>query len=188
MRRIEGKNLLERFIGHQCVRTGRNVSINDMAQLLRFSHSRWFPHSGEMVSRHFHTVLQVLPAFANEMIKPLSFNDMLLNILKNIKNYPWFKEFIVVIDWTHIYPRTKPFRIGLRGKTSAHRMSWLSVHSTCITCGYCLAGKVLPATGGYSPMQRRDRILTFLTCHKVYNCILIYIYKLLWLFIAMASC
>lgn len=39
----------------------------------------------------FHIVLQVLAAFAKETTKTLLFGDTPLEILKNLKYYPWFK-------------------------------------------------------------------------------------------------
>lgn len=74
------------MIGHNC----RNILIQDV-----------FQHCKETVSHYFHNVLQALAAFAKEMIKP-PLDGILLDILKTIKYYPWFKDCIRAIDSTHI--------------------------------------------------------------------------------------
>lgn len=74
-------------VGHNC----RNFLVQDV-----------FQHSGETVSRHFHTVLQAFAAFAKEMIKPPSLDETPSEILRNMKYYPWFKDCIGAIDGTHI--------------------------------------------------------------------------------------
>lgn len=115
-----------------------------------------FPYYGETMSLHFHTVLLLLAAFAEEMIKSLLFDQMPLQILKNTKYYPWLRDCIGAIEKTHIpvvvlVEKALPYRSGR--KTSAHKMSWLFVHLTCISLGYCLGWKVLPMTRGYLPRQ-----------------------------------
>lgn len=74
-------------IVHNC----RNFLVQDIFQL-----------SGETVSRHFHSVLRALATFAKEMTKPPSFKEIPLEILKNMKYYPWFKDCTGAIDGMHI--------------------------------------------------------------------------------------
>lgn len=77
------------------------------------------------MSRHFHAAIQALTIFAKEMIKPPLFDETPLEILKNMKNYPWFKNCIGATDVAQIpaIVQRKPFHVGLGGKTIAHRMS-----------------------------------------------------------------
>lgn len=57
-----------------------------------------FQHSGEMVSCHFHTILHAFASFAGEMIKLPPFDETSSQILKNMKYYPWFKDYIEAIE------------------------------------------------------------------------------------------
>lgn len=45
-----------------------------------------FQHSGETVSRYFHTVLHALAVFSKEMIKPPPLDDVPNEILRNTKH------------------------------------------------------------------------------------------------------
>ncbi|RZB80673.1 hypothetical protein D0Y65_030390, partial [Glycine soja] len=63
-----------------------------------------FQHSGETISRHFHSVLEALCMLAKDIIKPVdpSFRDTLDEILKDVRYRPYFRDCIGVIDGTHI--------------------------------------------------------------------------------------
>lgn len=116
-----------------------------------------FQHSRKMVS------LQTLAAFANEMIKPPSFDDTPPDILTNMKCYPWFRDCIncvSVINGTYIHAVSPTKKIVLykfeRKKMNAHEYHsylfiWLVFDA--IRPGW----KVLSMTRWYFQRQQRDR-------------------------------
>lgn len=77
------------------------------------------------MTRHFHAAIQALTTFTKEMIELPLFDETPLKILKNMKNCPSFENCIGAIDVTQIpaIVQKKPFRVGLGGKRSAHRIS-----------------------------------------------------------------
>lgn len=100
-------------VGHNC----RNFLVQDV-----------FQHSGETVSRHFHTVLRAFAAFAKEMIKPPSLDETPSEILRNMKYYPWFKDCIGAIDGTHIpavvpADQAVPYRSGRKNECTQNVMA-----------------------------------------------------------------
>lgn len=65
------------------------------------------------------------------MIKPASFEDTSLEILKNMKHYPWLKDCISAIDWTHI-PAVLP-----TDKVTSYRFERkMSAHSVLTVCSF----------------------------------------------------
>ncbi|XP_043701073.1 uncharacterized protein LOC122651655 [Telopea speciosissima] len=61
-----------------------------------------FQHSGETVSRHFHSVLAALQIFAQEMIQSPSFEETPPEIKSNRKYFSFFANCIGAIDGTHM--------------------------------------------------------------------------------------
>lgn len=115
VRHIKGRRIPERLALCESVRTSREVSVNDRTQLWQLFHSRnMFQHSG----RRFHAVLRALAAFAKKMIKLASFSP---EIVKNIRYYIWFRDFIRAIDGTHMpvdceYGKVLPLSEGYLSK------------------------------------------------------------------------
>ncbi|KAL5726080.1 hypothetical protein ACHQM5_009151 [Ranunculus cassubicifolius] len=60
-----------------------------------------FQHSGETISRHFNTVLNVIVALAGDFFEPASPTTP-LEILEDPRFYPYFKNYVGAIDGTHI--------------------------------------------------------------------------------------
>ncbi|XP_075492429.1 uncharacterized protein LOC142530477 [Primulina tabacum] len=88
-----------------------------------------FQHSGETVSRQFHSVLESIWKLSRDIIKPidLNFTDV-SEYIKNDKRYwPYFKDCIGAIDGTHICIRVPPSKqidfIGRKGYTSTNVMA-----------------------------------------------------------------
>ncbi|XP_073282363.1 protein ALP1-like isoform X3 [Primulina huaijiensis] len=88
-----------------------------------------FQHSGETVSRQFHSVLESIWKLSRDIIKPidLNFTDV-PEYIKNDKRYwPYFKDCIGAIDGTHICIRVPPSKqidfIGRKGYTSTNVMA-----------------------------------------------------------------
>ncbi|KAG4949078.1 hypothetical protein JHK82_042273 [Glycine max] len=91
----------------------RNVSIYEQVGLFLYMLSqpgsvrnckKRFQHSGETISRYFHSVLKVVCMFAKDIIKHVdpSFRDTLDEILKDARYHPYFRDCIGAIDGTHI--------------------------------------------------------------------------------------
>ncbi|KAG4925069.1 hypothetical protein JHK87_050609 [Glycine soja] len=61
-------------------------------------------HSGETISRHFHSVLEVVCMFAKDIFKPIdsSFRDTPNEILKDARYRPYFRDCIGAIDEVYI--------------------------------------------------------------------------------------
>lgn len=103
----------------------RNFAIQDV-----------FQHSGKTVSCHFHVLPHVLAAFAKKMIKPSSFNDAPLEILRNMKYYPWFTYCIGAINGTLIpliVPTKKAvsFKSGRKDECTQNFMAFCSFNMQC---------------------------------------------------------
>ncbi|XP_073133725.1 uncharacterized protein [Henckelia pumila] len=88
-----------------------------------------FQHSGETVSRHFHSVLHSIWKLSRDIIKPV--DPKFTNVSEYIKNdkryWPYFKDCIGAIDGTHICIRVPPSKqvefIGRKGFTSTNVMA-----------------------------------------------------------------
>ena len=61
-----------------------------------------FQHSGETVSRHFHSVLQALNRLVPHYIKPPNHSELATSISSNPKFYPFFGDCIGALDGTYI--------------------------------------------------------------------------------------
>uniref|UniRef100_A0A0R0KSP5 Uncharacterized protein n=1 Tax=Glycine max TaxID=3847 RepID=A0A0R0KSP5_SOYBN len=84
-----------------------------------------FQHSGETIYRHFHSVLEVVCMFANDIIKPVdpSFRDTPDEILKDVRYRPYFRDCIGAIDGVYI---------GRKGYTTTNVMA-VCEFSMCFT-------------------------------------------------------
>lgn len=109
----------------------------------------------------FHTVLCTLVAFANQMIKPPSLEETPSEILRNIRYYPWSKNCIDATEDTHIpsiVPTKKAVMYRFGRKNECRQTSWLLVPLKCVSCGYGLGGRALPATFVCLQRLQQDRI------------------------------
>ncbi|XP_062104403.1 uncharacterized protein LOC133815601 [Humulus lupulus] len=61
-----------------------------------------YQHSVETVCHQFGRVLDALCYLGNEVIRPLHFNTVQVEIQNNSKYFPWFKDCIGAIDGTHV--------------------------------------------------------------------------------------
>ncbi|XP_057443774.1 uncharacterized protein LOC130735922 [Lotus japonicus] len=88
-----------------------------------------FQHSGETISRQFHSVLNVVCGLARDIIKPIdsSFSDVPDEIKNDVRYYPYFKDCIGAIDGTHIRvcvpPQLQATYIGRKGYTTTNVMA-----------------------------------------------------------------
>ncbi|KAM3221866.1 hypothetical protein P3L10_021136 [Capsicum annuum] len=66
-----------------------------------------FEHSGEMVHRHFHSVLDAISKFVRDIIRPhLNYNDGVgAHKPCNERYFPFFKDCIGALDGTHVKAR-----------------------------------------------------------------------------------
>ncbi|KAG5068680.1 hypothetical protein JHK85_001057 [Glycine max] len=106
----------------------------------------------EIISRHFHSVLEVVCMFANDIIKFVdpSFRDTLDEILKDAKYHSYFRDCIGAIDDTHIqvwvpYHLQRVY-IGRKGFTTTNIMV-VCDFSMCFT--FVWAGKYYFVDSGY---------------------------------------
>ncbi|XP_075483791.1 uncharacterized protein LOC142523944 [Primulina tabacum] len=114
-----------------------------------------FQHSGETVSRQFHSVLESIWKLSRDIIKPidLNFTDV-PEYIKNDKRYwPYFKDCIGAIDGTHICIRVPPSKqidfIGRKWYTSTNVMA-VCVFDMCFTFVWAgLEGKYYLVDAGY---------------------------------------
>ncbi|XP_006604141.2 putative nuclease HARBI1 [Glycine soja] len=97
-----------------------------------------FQHSGETISRHFHSVLEAVCMFAKDIIKPIdpSFRDTPDEILKDARYCSYFRNCIGVIDGTHIRvcvpSHLQGVYIGRKGYTTTNVMA-VCDFSMCFT-------------------------------------------------------
>lgn len=65
-----------------------------------------------------------LAVFANEMIKPLSFDETSLKMLKNMKYFSWFRIVSMQSKEMHspVFVPVKKVVLGLDKKMSVHKM------------------------------------------------------------------
>ena len=66
-----------------------------------------FQHSGETISRHFHSILEVVCMFTKDIIKPVDplFRDNPDEILKDARYRPYFRDCIGAIYGTHCWTK-----------------------------------------------------------------------------------
>ncbi|RZB70511.1 hypothetical protein D0Y65_035471 [Glycine soja] len=115
----------------------RNVNIYEQVGLFLYmlslpssihNYEERFQHSSETISRHFHSVLEVVCMLAKDIIKLVdpSFRDTANEILKDAKYRPYFRDCIGAIDGTHIricVPSHLPgVYIGWKGYTTTNVM------------------------------------------------------------------
>eukprot|EP00256_Glycine_max_P051488 XP_014617519.1 putative nuclease HARBI1 [Glycine max] len=115
----------------------RNVSIYEQVGLFLYMLSQpgfvrnceeRFQHSGETISRHFYSVLEVVCMFAKDIIKPVdpSFRDTPDEILKDSRYRPYFRDCIGAVDGTHIRvcvpSHLQGVYIGWKGYTTTNVM------------------------------------------------------------------
>jgi len=97
-----------------------------------------FQHSGETISRHFHSVLEAVCMFAKDIIKHVdpSFRDAPNEILKDAKYYPYFRDCIGSIYGTHIRvcvpSHLQGVYIGQKGYTTNNVMAICDINM-CFT-------------------------------------------------------
>uniref|UniRef100_A0A0R0G463 Uncharacterized protein n=1 Tax=Glycine max TaxID=3847 RepID=A0A0R0G463_SOYBN len=83
----------------------QNVSIYEQVGLSLYMLSQpGSVRNCETISRHFHSVLEAVCMFANDIIKPVdpSFRDTLDEILKDVRYHPYFRDCIGGIDGVYI--------------------------------------------------------------------------------------
>ncbi|CAI9269987.1 unnamed protein product [Lactuca saligna] len=101
------------LVAHYGLKKSRRVSIEESLGifLLYLAHGcgnrlvqEFFNHSGEIVHRHFHKVLDVVVNLSKDIIKPkANYNEAIPeHILNNPRYYPYFKDCIGAIDGTHM--------------------------------------------------------------------------------------
>ena len=85
--------------------TGKCIFVKKKKFLMTVAHGTsnrvmqdMFNHSGETISRHFHSVLKTLCRMARYYITPASnYNDVSFHKPQQSKYYPHFKVIIIVI-------------------------------------------------------------------------------------------
>ncbi|RDY13362.1 hypothetical protein CR513_01740, partial [Mucuna pruriens] len=103
----------------------RNMGIHEQVGLFLYM-------SGKTISRHFHSVLNVLNMLAKDIIKPI---DILNEIKNDTKYYPYFKDYIDAINGTHyefVFLFISRHLILVR-KAKLPLMSWLFVTLACVS-------------------------------------------------------
>eukprot|EP00256_Glycine_max_P067873 XP_025982468.1 uncharacterized protein LOC102662637 [Glycine max] len=125
----------------------RNVSIYEQVGLFLYMLSQpgfvrnceeRFQHSGETISRHFHSVLEAVCMFAKDIIKHVDplFRDTPYEILKDVRYRPYFRDCIGAIDGTHIRvcvpSHLQGVYIGRKGYTTTNVMN-VCDFSMCFT-------------------------------------------------------
>ncbi|KAI3450591.1 hypothetical protein Pfo_007256 [Paulownia fortunei] len=97
---------------HQLFRMEKHVSVEEQLTifLMTIGHNERnkmlqerFQHSGEIISRHFNTILKALMNFSMSVIVASSFEQIPSYIYNNPKYWPHFNGCIGAIDGTHVH-------------------------------------------------------------------------------------
>uniref|UniRef100_A0A0R0F1K2 DDE Tnp4 domain-containing protein n=1 Tax=Glycine max TaxID=3847 RepID=A0A0R0F1K2_SOYBN len=100
----------------------RNYVVKNPCRDSCMTDHRWerSKHSGETISRHFHSVLEVVCMFAKDIFKPIdsSFRDTPNEILKDARYRPYFRDCIGAIDEVYI---------GRKGYTTTNVMVFVTL-------------------------------------------------------------
>ncbi|XLR44669.1 hypothetical protein S83_029329, partial [Arachis hypogaea] len=122
--KVAGKHKKKTYVVKNPRRTSRltgNSSIRNAEER--------FQHSTKTISRRFHCVLDAVCKLAQHIIRPIGqqFTDTLVKIRNDERYYPYFKNFIGVIDGTCIsvvVPAEKKIPcIGRKGVTTTNVVS-----------------------------------------------------------------
>lgn len=124
MRQIEGKRLLERFTIYHYKRTSRMFLLMIGEDCQNFLIKMFSNILGKRWAIAL-TCLVCVGCICKKWLNPPSFDDTPLDMLKNMKYYTWFKDYIGAIDERHTHAvilveNAIPYRFGRWVHTECH--------------------------------------------------------------------